>query len=81
MATATVKHNYTYAYNGNGGNAYTITWYDNGTAVCSGQYSIIADSMEQLTLSITLNALALRESNAKLFKENDTNTELNGGLM
>ena len=50
MATATVKHNYTYAYTGNGGNAYTITWYDNGTAVCSGQYSIIADSMEQLTL-------------------------------
>lgn len=79
--TNEVKHNYTYTYTSNGNNAYTITWADNGTAICAGQYTIIADTMEQLTLSITLNALALRESNAKLFKENETKKEIEGGLM
>lgn len=70
--TTAVQHNYTFGYTANGNNVYTITWYDNGTTVvCTAPYTIIADSAEDLTRAITLEALALRSANAKLFKENE----------
>lgn len=63
------KHNYTFGYQSDG-NIYTVTWYDNGTTVvCSAEYTIVADSAEDLDSAITLNALALRSANARLFVE------------
>lgn len=76
--TTTAQHNYTFGYVANGNNIYTVTWYDNGTTVvCTAQYTIVADSAEDLTKTITLNALALRSANARLFKENEIERDEN----
>lgn len=63
------KHSYTFGHTSDG-NICTVTWYDNGTTVvCSAEYTIVADSAEDLDSAITLNALALRSANARLFVE------------
>lgn len=69
MAT---QHNYTYGHVAMGEDAYRITWYDNGsTVVCESVYKIVADSTEELEKAIVLNAMALRNSNARLFVEDE----------
>lgn len=78
MAVSTVQHNYTFNYVSVGNNIYTITWYDNSTTVvCSAQYTIVADTTEDLMKAIMLDALSLRSSNARLFKENEIERDEN----
>ena len=69
MATT---HSYKFGYVSTGNDTYRITWYDNGsTVVCESVYRIVADSTEELEKAITLNAMALRNSNSKLFAEDE----------
>lgn len=75
------RHNYTFGHTQEG-NICTVTWYDNETTVvCSAEYTIVADSAEDLDSAITLNALALRSANARLFVEDgmDMDTEVIDG--
>lgn len=70
------QHNYTYDYVVTGEDSYRITWYDNGsTVVCESVYKIVADSVEELGKAIGLNAMALWNSNARLFIEDEPEAE------
>lgn len=67
-----MTHNYTFGYVSTEASTYRITWYDNGTTiVCESVYRMVADSDEELRKAITLNAMALRNSNSKLFVEDE----------
>lgn len=67
-----MTHNYTFGYVSTETLTYRITWYDNGTTiVCESVYRMVADSDEELKKAITLNAMALRNSNSKLFVEDE----------
>lgn len=66
---------YGYTYTAKSDNCYTITWTSDGVKILSADYRIVADTPDELESVIALNAIALKNSNARLFPSQQEETE------